>query len=49
METPFPAEFPPDLDFGTSWARFWEVLASILGGVEMDLILERLGLDFGRF
>ena len=24
---------PPNLDFGASWARFWEVLASILGGV----------------
>ena len=27
---------PPNLDFGASWARFWEVLASILGGVEVD-------------
>ena len=27
---------PPNLDFGGSWARFWEVLASILGGVEVD-------------
>ena len=24
---------PRNLDFGASWARFWEVLASILGGV----------------
>ena len=24
---------PPNLDFGASWVRFWEVLASILGGV----------------
>ena len=24
---------PPNLDFGASWGRFWEVLASILGGV----------------
>ena len=29
METRFPAESPPDLDFGASWARFWEVLGSI--------------------
>ena len=24
---------PPNLDFGASWSRFWEVLASILGSV----------------
>ena len=24
METRFPTESPPDLDFGASWARFWE-------------------------
>ena len=24
---------PPNLNFGASWARFWEVLPSILGGV----------------
>ena len=29
METRFPTESPPDLDFGASWARFWEVLGSI--------------------
>ena len=27
---------PRNLDFGASWARFWEVLASILGSVEVD-------------
>ena len=31
METRFPTESPPDLDFGASWARFWEVLGSIFG------------------
>ena len=28
MEKRFPAESPPGLDFGASWARFWEVLGS---------------------
>ena len=28
MEKRFPAESPPDLDFGASWARFWEVWGS---------------------
>ena len=36
IEKRFPAESPPDLDFGVSWARFWEVLGSILGGAEVD-------------
>ena len=31
MEKRFPAESPPGLDFGASWARFWEVLGSIVG------------------
>ena len=31
METRFPTEFPPDLDFGASWDRFWEILGSIFG------------------
>ena len=30
---------PPNLDFGASWARFWEVWASIWVG---------FGIDFGR-
>ena len=29
IEKRFPAEPPPDLDFGASWARFWELLGSI--------------------
>ena len=39
---------PPNLDFGASWARFWEVLASILGCVEVDF-LNILGIGFGIF
>ena len=47
IEKRFPAESPPDLDFGASWARFWEVLGSIFGGVEVDF--SRIWDCFGLF
>ena len=44
METRFPTESPPDLDFGASWDRFWEVLGSIFGAFS-----EKFGEHWGAF
>ena len=38
METRFATESPPDLDFGTSWARFGEVLGSIFEAFTRNLL-----------
>ena len=43
-----PPRPPPDLDFGTSWGRFWKVLGSILGGFEVDFFSDLILIE-GRF